>query len=51
MYSDEQYRKALEVYEETKSVTKAMTILGHPAYRQTLFGAGENRQMVILARR
>lgn len=37
MYSDEQYRKALEVYEETKSVTKTMTILGYPARRQTLY--------------
>lgn len=36
IYSDEQYRKALKVYEETKSVTKAMTILGYPARRQTL---------------
>jgi hypothetical protein len=26
MYSEEQYRKALEVYEETKSVTKTITI-------------------------
>ena len=37
MYSDEQYHKALEVYEETKSVTKAMTLLGYPARRQTLY--------------
>ena len=37
MYSDEQYRKALEVYEETKSVTKTITILGYPARRQTLY--------------
>jgi putative transposase len=35
MYSEEQYRKALEVYEETKSVTKTITILGYPARRQT----------------
>jgi hypothetical protein len=28
MYSEEQYRKALEVYEETKSVTKTITIFG-----------------------
>ena len=37
MYSDEQYRKALEVYEKTKLVTKTMTILGYPARRQTLY--------------
>lgn len=37
MYSDEQYRKALEVYEETKSVTKTITILGYSARRQTLY--------------
>ena len=37
MYSEEQYRKALEVYEETKSVTKTITILGYPARRQTLY--------------
>ena len=29
MYSEEQYRKALEVYEKTKSVTKTITILGY----------------------
>lgn len=37
MYSEEQYYKALEVYEETKSVTKTITILGCPARRQTLY--------------
>ena len=37
MYSEEQYYKALEVYEETKSVTKTITILGYPARRQTLY--------------
>ena len=37
MYSDEQYRKALEVYKETKSATKTITILGYPARRQTLY--------------
>ena len=37
MYSEEQYRKALEVYEETKSVTKTMRLLGYPARRQTLY--------------
>ncbi|XOQ45152.1 MAG: hypothetical protein ACFWTN_12010 [Clostridium sp.] len=31
MYSEEQYHKALEVYEETTSVTKTITILGYPA--------------------
>ena len=29
MYSEKQYRKALEVYEETKSVTKIIMILGY----------------------
>lgn len=37
MYSEEQYRKALEVYEKTKSVTQTMLILGYPARRQTLY--------------
>lgn len=37
MYSEEQYYKALEVYEETKSVTKTIMILGYPACRQTLY--------------
>lgn len=37
MYSEEQYYKALEVYEETKSVTKTITVLGYPARRQTLY--------------
>ena len=37
MYSEEQYRKALEVYEQTKSVTQTITILGYPARRQTLY--------------
>jgi len=37
MYSEEQYYKALKVYEETRSVTKTITILGYPARRQTLY--------------
>ena len=37
MYSDEQCRKTLEVYEETKLVTKTMMILGYPARRQTIY--------------
>ena len=37
MYSEEQYRKALEVYEETKSVTKTITLLGYSVHRQTLY--------------
>lgn len=37
MYSEEQYRKALEIYEETKSVTKTMRLLGYPTRRQTLY--------------
>lgn len=37
MYSEEQHYKALEVYEETKSVTKTITILGYPARKQTLY--------------
>lgn len=37
MYSDEQYHKALEDYEKTKSVTKTITILGYSARRQTLY--------------
>ncbi len=37
MYSEEQYHRALEVYEETGSVTKTIIILGYPARRQTLY--------------
>ena len=37
MCSEEQYRKALEVYEDTKSVTKTITILGYPARHQPLY--------------
>lgn len=37
MYSEEQYHKALEVYEETKSISKTMQRLGYPARRQTLY--------------
>ena len=37
MYTEEQYHKALEVYEKTKSVTQTITILGYPARRQTLY--------------
>lgn len=34
-YSDEQHRKALELYEETKP--KTITIVGYPARRQALY--------------
>lgn len=37
MYSEEQYHRALEVYEETKSIAKTMSLLGYPARRQTLY--------------
>ncbi len=37
MYSEEQYYKALEVYKETGSITKTITILGYPKRRQTLY--------------
>lgn len=37
MYSEEQYHRALEVYEETQSVTRTITLLGYPARRQTLY--------------
>ena len=37
MYSEEQYHKALAVYEETKSITKTLQRLGYPARRQTLY--------------
>ena len=46
MHSDEQYRKALEVYEETKSVTKTITILGYPARRQTLYNWIHRKRML-----
>lgn len=47
MYSKEQYDKALEVYEETKSVAKTITILGYPARRQTLYN-WINRKRILL---
>lgn len=37
MYSEEQYHRALEVYEETQSVTRTIALLGYPACRQTLY--------------
>ena len=37
MYSEEQYSKALEVYMETDSITKTITVLGYPKCRQTLY--------------
>jgi putative transposase len=46
MYSEEQYRKALEVYEGTKSVTKTITILGYPARRQKLYNWINRKRML-----
>ena len=37
MYTEEQYKKELELYDQTGSVTKTITILGYPARRQTLY--------------
>ena len=37
MYSEEQYRKALALYDECGSVTKTITQLGYPARRQDLY--------------
>ncbi len=37
MYSDEQYCKALALYDKCGSVTKTITQLGYPAGRQTLY--------------
>lgn len=37
MYSEEQYYKALALYDECGSVTKTITQLGYPARRQTLY--------------
>lgn len=37
MYTEEQYHRALEVYEETKSVMKTIQRLGYPSRRQTLY--------------
>lgn len=39
-------REALEVYEETKSVTKTITVLGYPARRQTLY-SWINRKRIL----
>ena len=46
MYSEEQYQKALEVYEKTKSVTQTMTILGYPERRQTLYNWINRKRML-----
>lgn len=46
MYSEEQYCKALEIYEETKSVTQTITILGYPARRQTLYNWINRKRML-----
>ena len=37
MYSEEQYYRALALYDECGSVTKTITQLGYPARRQTLY--------------
>lgn len=37
MYSEEQYCKALALYDECDSITKTITQLGYPARRQTLY--------------
>ncbi len=37
MYSEEQYYKALALYDECGSVTKTITQLGYPARHQTLY--------------
>ena len=37
MYTQEQYERALSLYDECGSVTKTMTQLGYPARRQTLY--------------
>lgn len=37
MYSEEQYYKALALYDECGSVTKTIAQLGYPARRQTLY--------------
>ena len=47
MYSEEEYRRALEVYEETKSVTRTIAmILGYPARRQTLYNWINRKRML-----
>lgn len=45
MYSEEQYHRALEVYEETRSVTRTITILGYPLRRQTLYNWINRKRM------
>lgn len=37
MYTEEQYNKALALYDECGSVTKTIIQLGNPARRQTLY--------------
>ncbi|HQD38535.1 MAG TPA: helix-turn-helix domain-containing protein [Candidatus Avimonas sp.] len=47
MYTKGQYLKALEVYDETGSVTQTITILGYPARRQTLYNWITRRKHVL----
>ena len=46
MYSEEEYHRALEVYEETKSVTRTIAILGYPVRRQTLYNWINRKRML-----
>ena len=46
MYSEEQYHKALEVYEETQSVGKTIQLLGYPVRRQTLYNWISKKRML-----
>ena len=46
MYSEEQYHKALEIYEETQSVGKTIQLLGYPVRRQTLYNWINKKRML-----
>lgn len=46
MYSEEEYRRTLEVYGETKSVTRTIEVLEYPTRRQTLYNWINRKRML-----
>lgn len=46
MYTEKQYLRALDIYDETGSVTKTITIFGYPTRRQTLYNGIMRRKHV-----
>ena len=48
MYAQEQYEKALSMYDKCGSVTKTITQLGYPARRQTLYNWITRRKHLLV---